>query len=417
MKKIIAILLTVLICFGLTGCAVFEGLFAPQEDLEVEALPQIYEREIVAEITLVPEGENKYETTLSGLMIFDFYPKNVTLSYNGYDAIVDPVSVFQAEVVFLDGTSSTYYVAQFNRAEFMFEIVEVGTKPVSVSAYNNENKRCEVYSDLTLTSYRTLLENIALEEKYNTLELIDENKNVYSGYYIWSDGVNSYYSYDKTHFIFNKTTNSWDEMTWNGLESFWGSGVWTDGENVYYSGSTVGTYLLNKETSTWQRKTWNGLDSLGGSFIWSDGENIYYSKKGETQYVLNRDTDTWEEKTWGGFSDIHARYVWSDGENIYYSESSHQYVLNKDTSTWEVSHFSEMPYFQGDVVWSDGENVYYSSYTSQQILSKNTKAWKEKTWKGIDSFSAGFSSETGIWTDGEYYYLTTKYQTYRFVYR
>ena len=416
MKKIIALLMAILLCFGLTGCAVFEDLFAPKEEIEVEKLPQIHDTEIVAEITVAPEEGSEYKTTLSGLMKFDFYPKNVTLSYNGYDAIVEPVSVFQAEVVYLDGTTSTYYVARFNRAEFMFEKVEIGTKPVSVSAYDNEDERYEVYSDLTLTSDRVLLENIVLAEKYNTLELIDENSKVYSAFYIWTDGENSYYSYDKSHFIFNKTTFSWDEVTWNGLESLWGSCVWTDGEDIYYTTNTY-SYVLNKETSTWEIKTWNGLEFFDGSRIWTDGENIYYSKKGEQQYVLNKETDTWEEKTWGGFSDIHARYVWSDGENFYYSEATHQYILNKETSTWSVSCFATQPYFHGDVIWTDGENVYYSSYTSQQILSKKTNTLKEKTWSGIDKFSAGFSSETGVWTDGENHYLTTKYQTYKFVYR
>lgn len=416
MKKIISILMVVLLCFGLTGCAELEYIFGSKDNSEKEKLPQIYEKQLVAEITVEPGLNDEYKTTLNGLMKFEFYPKNVTLTYNGYSAKVEPVSVVQAEIVYLDGTTAVYYVATFNRAEFMFERVQVGIAPVSVSAETNEGETYSVYSNLTLTSEKELLENYIFERRYNTLELIDENTKVYSGHYIWSDGENAYYSYDKNNFIFNKTTNTWDEITWKGLESVWGSHIWTDGDNIYQS-TTSGSYVLNKEASTWEKKQWKGLEVFDGSRIWSDGENIYYSKKGETQYVLNKETETWEEKTWGGFSDIHARYVWSDGENIYYSEATHQYVLDKETSTWEVSHFSNQPHFQGDVIWSDGENVYYSAYSSQNVLSKKTKTWKKINWAGIEKFSAGFSSETGIWSDGENYYLTTKYQTYKFVCR
>ncbi len=276
------------------------------------------------------------------------------------------------------------------------------------------------YFILNGNMYKFVRKDIAEERpflnEYNSLELIDENPDVFSAYYMWSDGENNYYSYDKNHFIWNKETLSWDEISWNGLESFWGSTVWTDGENIYCT-STTKSYVLNKETSTWEEKTWNGVQYFDGSYIWSDGDNIFYSKKGETQLVLNKETDTWEEMIWGGYSDIRGSYVWTDGENYYYSEATTQLVLNKETYTWEPSSFTGKPHFHGDVVWTDGYNVYYNSYTSQCILDKETNHWEQKVWDTDVSFSAGFSSETGVWTDGVNYYLTMQYKTYKFIHK
>ena len=400
--------------------------FKSQDKLDSQIKPDmtIYERDLNEQLNLNFEISTCEEVDyvylcLNGSLLFDFLPYSYELRYLGTDSyVLSKPSITTIKVIADDFTSSIKYLATFNNSRVIYYKGTEGTFPITFYARTEGNHLHEEVSlEFTYTDFA--------KAGFNTIELIDENSSVYSGFYIWSDGENNYYSYDKTHFVWNKETLSWDEMTWNGLESFWGSSVWTDGENIYLTtdGSSPKSYVLNKETSTWEEKTWNGLEYFNGSYIWTDGDKIFYSyydTKNETpefnyQYVLDKETDTWTEMNWGGYNLIQASHTWTDNENIYYSYSTTQLVLNKETYTWEPSSFTGKPYFHGDVVWSDGENVYYNSYTSQCLLNKDNHFWKVKTWDAPVSFSAGFSSETGVWTDGVNYYLTMKYQTYKFV--
>ena len=145
--------------------------------------------------------------------------------------------------------------------------------------------------------------------------------------------------------------------TWSGLTNFDGNYVWTDGINIYYSYKS-NQYVLNGDT--WETKTWNGFSNIYGHSVWTDGTNIYYSS-GSDQYVLNG--DTWETKTWNGFSNIYGQAIWTDGTNIYYSSGSNQYVLNGDT--WETKTWNGVSDIYGQAIWTDGTNCYYSySYDS-----------------------------------------------------
>ena len=423
MKKIISILMVVLLCFGLTGCAELEYIFGQKDKPEAQELPIIYDKQIVAEIKVEPGIDDEYTTKLNGLMKFDFYPNNVTLSYNGYSVVVEPVSVVQSKVIYQDGRSDVWYVATFNNANFVFDKVSVGTFPVNVYATNDQGTTYVVNATLTLTSDKELLNNVVWVEKYNALELINENDVVYSGYYIWNDGNKAYYSNASEQYVFNSATQSWEAVTWNfpsGITGISGVQVWNDGEDVYYFSEQT-KLILNKETSTWEYATWTyGGDStdIQTYRMWTDGQFTYCSNGDGRQYKLNKETSTWEKVTWGGFNNVYGTYVWMDAQgNVYYSKSSEQYKLNKETSTWEKSLIGGHPYFNGDVVWTDGQNTYYSSGTYQAVLNKKTRSWQEKTWDGINTFSAGFSSETGVWTDGLNYYLTAKNKTYRFTYQ
>ena len=191
------------------------------------------------------------------------------------------------------------------------------------------------------------------------------------GKYIWTDGVDTYYSGGSAQYILNKGTSTWVEKTWGGLTSFYGRNVWTDGVDTYYSGGSA-QYILNKGTSTWVEKTWEGLTLFDGESIWTDNENIYYSFS-STQYVLNKDTSTWVEKTWEGLTDFFGQYVWTDGDNIYYSEGSAQYILNKGTSTWVEKTWGGLTSFDGQNVWTDNESIYYSYSTNQYVFWSNFK--------------------------------------------
>ena len=151
------------------------------------------------------------------------------------------------------------------------------------------------------------------------------------------------------------------------MTDFSGFAIWTDGENIYYSNGSE-QYVLDKSTSTWQAKTWNGLTSFQGINVWTDGENIYYSN-GSEQYVLDKSTSTWQAKTWNGLTSFQGNNIWTDGENIYYSFTSNQYVLDKATSTWtektwrlgQRGNYDKLyDLLKGNNVWTDGENIYYN---------------------------------------------------------
>lgn len=412
-STILGLLLVVLICG-----AIF-SMFNFQEKTPVKTKPDItiHENELNSEI-IMREDENGVYMLLNGDVAFDIYPNIIMLDYIGNTCVVTPESIVAAKIIADDNTSSIQYVATFNNLVFKFDELIEGTFPVTLYVEYG-NSKLVANTDLSIT-YKEFVNT-----GFNAIELIDENPNVYSAFYMWSDGENNYYSYDKNNFIWNKETLSWDEVSWNGLESLWGSQIWSDGENVYYTSLSELSYVLNKETGTWEEKKWNGLEYFNGSYIWSVGDNIFYSYYDTSsttstfnyQYILDKETDTWIEMNWGGYNLILASHTWTDGENVYYSFSTTQLVLNKETYTWEPSSFTGKPHFHGDVVWTDGENVYYNSYTSICLLNKNTNYWKntKAEWDYPVQFSAGFSSETGVWTDGVNYYLTMKNQTYKFV--
>ena len=60
--------------------------------------------------------------------------------------------------------------------------------------------------------------------------------------YIWSDGSNIYYSYNRSNYILNGDT--WEVKTWNGLTNFYGSYIWTDGINIF-----LNNYILLPSTA------------------------------------------------------------------------------------------------------------------------------------------------------------------------
>ena len=228
----------------------------------------------------------------------------------------------------------------------------------------------------------------------------------FSGYYIWTDGDNIYYSKDDDQYVLNKSTSTWSTKTWGGF-SFDRGYVWTDGDNIYYSKGNK-QLILDKSTSTWSKKTWSGLTNFSGVHIWTDGDNIYYSGSSE-QYVLDKSTSTWSAKTWSGLTRFQGLYIWTDGDNIYYSNDSTQYVLDKSTSTWSAKTWTGYTSIRGNCIWTDGDNIYYSYDSEHYVLDKSTSTWSTKTWSGMSSFYG-----SSIWTDGDNIYYSSGSDQYIF---
>ena len=60
--------------------------------------------------------------------------------------------------------------------------------------------------------------------------------------------------------------------------------MWTDGHSIFYAQDSI-WYILDKSTNTWSNKVWNGLNQSGddGTFygydVWTVGNKIYLSKE------------------------------------------------------------------------------------------------------------------------------------------
>lgn len=168
MKKIITLLMALLLCACATGCAELEYIFGPNKKPEVQVLPTIYERKIVAEAKIEEDYAGFYKATLNGMMKFDFYPNNITLLCNGYTSAVEPESIVYANVVSNNNTYSFWYVATFNYATFNFEEMQAGTFPLVVYAEDDKGTMYVVQTTLTLTSPKELTGNVIYDEKTNT---------------------------------------------------------------------------------------------------------------------------------------------------------------------------------------------------------------------------------------------------------
>lgn len=213
------------------------------------------------------------------------------------------------------------------------------------------------------------------------------------GYYIWSDGTNTYYSNDSDQYVLQGDT--WVQKVWNpnalGKVPQYGYDIWTDGLNWYYSGgNNTKQYKLN-EYGYWVNYSWNGYTSFSGQNIWTDGTRIFISKtSGNIQKILNRYTSTWENVTWSGLSfNPDASNIWTDGEDIYlYNGSSSNYILDKGTFNWTSVTINNLPpTFYASEVWSDGENTYYDYDTEGEVAhliwNKSTLTWDTHSWAGI----------------------------------
>ncbi len=201
------------------------------------------------------------------------------------------------------------------------------------------------------------------------------------GRYIWTDGKETYYSaYSGGDYVLKGDT--WESKTFYGVDSKYGGfstgHMWTDNINTYYS-YLEEQFVLNG--NTWEKKEWKGLDfedewdgdELYGQYIWTDGTNIYHSFY-HHQFVLNG--NTWEKKEWDGFTPENGDYIWTDGKEIYYSYWSQQYVLKN--GKWEPKEWNGFKDFMGCEIWTDGINMYITSGGMSYVLKGDT--WEYIEW-------------------------------------
>jgi hypothetical protein len=210
---------------------------------------------------------------------------------------------------------------------------------------------------------------------------------MWTGREVWTDGTNTYLNYSSDSYVWDKTTRSWKQKTWQGATIVTGANIWQANGEIYYGS----TYYLTKDadgnfTDTWAPKTWNGLTDFSGDLIWTDGANTYYSDSNGT-YVLNANTSTWTPKTWEGFTPVAGNLVWTDGDKIYYSYINEHYVLNKEAQRWEPKQWEGVDYFSGIDIWTDGEFTYCTPGPQPYILNDVTGGWSPKNSSALNTLS------------------------------
>ena len=295
-----------------------------------------------------------------------------------------PASPSDKDVVLYVGESTSNYkkghAYQYVVHGYGWEFVYI--PPLTYFYANN------VWTDGTDTYYydgSEYVHNYRLNKDANPLtwEIYDTHNpsNFFVSSNLWYAGGKTYYSYYDNHYVYDRSANRWDEITWEGVPHYISARyVWSDGANTYYSDGS-NQFMIDTETRVWTPVTWSGLASPDGSNIWTDGTDVYYSSE-ENQYVLNKNTSTWVEKTWHGDLNVSeisyfAPNVWTDGTNTYYSSETNHYVLNKSTSTWEAKTWNESD-FNGSDVWTDGTETYLAGQNSQYRLEEASE-WVDIT--------------------------------------
>lgn len=204
----------------------------------------------------------------------------------------------------------------------------------------------------------------------------------------WSDGVNVYNSNNSNRgLVFNKSTNTWDSITWN--KSIDGNRIWTDGVDIYCDYNDASNhYKLNKSTMQWENHTWN-ISRFDGSNVWTlNGE--YYYDGGVYSLKLNKNTMEWENRTdTNGIG--HGYNVWTDGKRVFYSSGSgssnqKELTINSDnTFTWTTKTWNGLSNFQAyQFLWTDGTNIYYDYNTTHKMLDLATDTWVNNTWSNVN---------------------------------
>ena len=369
------------------------------------------------------DGENIYYSAGSKQYVFD----KTTLTWsaktwNGFSNIIGSsvwtdgehiyYSYFENIYVWNDGENIYYssgqnqYQLHIKNTMFLATVAKTGdyrdlknrviANPITIPKLEGEEEKITSLQ-IDNVNYRIPIPKIldGYSNRWFSKEWYGDNTN-FSGNYVWSDGKNIYYSAVGKQYVLNKSTSTWEQKIWNGLNSLDSHYIWTDGDNIYYSENSQ-QYVLNKSTSTWEQKIWNGLNSFGGNNIWTDGENIYYSSYDSK--ILDKSTSTWTSISFGGFNHLYGEYVWTDGENIYYSNRSTHYVLDQTTLTWVGKTWSGLSSIYNKQIWTDGKNIYYSYGNTQYSLNKSTSTWVAQTWTG----TVGFYGEN-VWSDGENFY-------------
>jgi len=227
---------------------------------------------------------------------------------------------------------------------------------------------------------------------------------IISGRYIWTDGKDIYYSWtDHTvdsneNYILNKETSTWVKKDWSNLID--GHLVWNTKNNTYYT--YLKSYRFDKSTDSWSEVTFDAPYTINGSAVWTCGDKTYCDG-----LVFDESLMKWSEKNWYCNIMVDPTNIWTDNKDIYCSDfwgkSVRYRKLNKNTKVWELVSKESYPSLSvyGRDIWTDGEKIYCSSGNNtntemQLVLNPDTDEWEQKEWNVPQHTLRGVN----FWTDG-----------------
>ena len=202
----------------------------------------------------------------------------VTKTWNGFPS--EKISQFKGEYIWTDGTN--IYLSYTQSHQFQLNGSTWSSNPFGSS---KSITATEIWTDGTNIYYSRYTAQYVL----SGTTWVNKTWSGLTPEYragLWSDGVNVYYTmgYNQgSPYVLNGST--WTSKTFAGVPSglyFTGAYIWTDGVDFYFSNGDS-QYVLNGDT--WEAKTWKGLTSFDGDYVWTDGTNVYYSA-GANHYVL-----------------------------------------------------------------------------------------------------------------------------------
>ena len=211
--------------------------------------------------------------------------------------------------------------------------------------------------------------------------------------YLWSDGVDIYYTQGSNNYVFNRSTNTFDTIT-IGYANATGYDVWTDGVRTFYSSGNYIQCIFDRNTLTWSDYTWNGFHNFKGRNIWTNGVDIFYSAN-TSVYKFDSVANSFSYYA-TVIDSLIGEYVWNDGVNYFYSYGGSDYILDFSNNTIVMTSisFSNKPSsLNGAQIWSDNVNTYYSfSDYGTYIFDSSNYSWSSIDFGGFNGLS--------VWTDG-----------------
>lgn len=317
-------------------------------------------------------------------------------------------------------------------------------KPMSASAYVTSNANHGVARYFKFADYGT-----NLNDSYNGKYIWTFNGNIYYAYnqvfedyaprwvsvsnseaptgvvyrnFIWSNGVDTYYSNGTTHKKLTANTNSvvvtFTNTTFSGgISSFNGRDVWTDGTFYYVVGSSSNQFRLNQGSTSWTDiGSTSAYVSVNGSKTAINGYGVFnllgntYYFNGSNVYILKSVSDRLNGKNFEILSSHYRdpEYIWTDGYDLYYSNLNTQEIFNPTDGTWSSFDWTfggigrNYPFYGYDVfIYNDLIYTKYNNGSSNLLFVSSNLIYKKGYDLGkTDGYNAGYQAGYEAGTSG-----------------
>lgn len=210
----------------------------------------------------------------------------------------------------------------------------------------------------------------------------------------------------------NDVPNGWNRIEFTGLpESIIDD--WDDRDVYYYKGGVyysagIGKHYKLNGTS-WDRVSWEGLNDFYGRDVYVDSKKKMIYLKGEQQAYYDESTERWLVMS-TNIPNPQGRFIFQGTNGYsYYSENSDKVYKIKDGSknnTW-VEIYAGNESCPGNMVWYDETNTYFSQDIRHFYFDYDNDRWRTMTWQGLNSFSGA-----DVWYQGKHTFCSNGANNY-----